>query len=406
MATEKIGLRQYDTRSGRIIQNVMPTLILLDRDLQEGNWFTFYSRVPVMLTRAEAFNWDVDALLAQSDTLSAAVSDGTTTTFPVSNPERWNVGTIWLVKTSGELVRVEAVNTATSNVTVTRGVSALASAGGTAAASIASGGTIVKLSPAVGEDNRRLAAHHTVPTSVSNYSQQMRWEVSASRRQIKRSFEAQEAEWPWLLMKAMLEARREMNATFLVSEKARYTDAVMGDTTVTQGLRPSITTYTYNVNGTLYQANFNDWLVKEGLRKGRADKLLLASNAVILAITEMANEIAHFNMPMGAGSTSFGIQVMGYKAPNGKTLTVVEDRFLSENFDGEAYLVDMGQLKRRVYSNHGLDDDLHIISDTNDPDDLGRNNSIFCDMGFQYGDESGHGKLTNVSGGAKGSAAA
>ena len=84
----------------------------------------------------------------------------------------------------------------------------------------------------------------------------------------------------------------------------------------------------------------------------------------------------------------------------------MEDRFLSENLDGEAYLVDMGQLKRRVFSNHGLDDDLHVISDTNDPDDLGRNNSIFCDMGFQYGDESGHGKLTNVSGGAKGSAAA
>ena len=403
MATQQIGLRQYDTRSGRIIQNIMPTLILLDKDLQEGNWVTFVSGAPTENTRQEQFKWGVDALTTQSDTTSASAT-ATATSIAVTNIARWVPGITAINTRTGEHVYVEAVNKATGNITVIRAITALASAGGTAAAAMNSGDTLVRVAPVVGEDSRRQTAEHTVEAEISNYCQQMRREVHLSRRQIKRSFDSQESELPYQMMKEMLEFRRFLDAAFLVGEKGRYTDSVMGDVTLTQGIRSAITTYTYAVGGTLYQANFNDWLVKEALRKANRNKLMVCSATVILAITEMYNDLAHFTAPMAAGKSSMGVQVMSVVAPNGGRLTIVEDRYLSENFDGEAYVVDMSHIKRKVFSNHGLNDDLHVISDTGDNDDLGTNNTLYADTGLQYGAEEAHGKITGVTGGAKGKA--
>jgi len=66
--------------------------------------------------------------------------------------------------------------------------------------------------------------------------------------------------------------------------------------------------------------------------------------------------------------------------------------------------VDLSQLKRRVFSRNGFNDDLHIMMGTQDNDDLGNTDTLYADMGQQYGAEQNHFLITNVSGGAKGKA--
>ena len=405
MATPKVGERKFDNRSGRIIRNVMPMLILLDRNLQDANFLTFFSRVPAENTRAENFKWDVDEYLAVSDAINNGSNQSATDVeLQVDNAVLFNPGQVFMNRRTGEHIGVTGQNVGNNRITVIRGITALESAGGTAAAIMLDNDVLVRMAPAVGEINTRQQFQHTIPANVDNNTQAFRWEVSLSRRQIKRSFDSQDAEMPYLMEKTMLEARKQLNGTFLVQEKGAFTDATEGYKTLTCGSRPQITSFPFAVGGTLYQAAFDEWLVKEGLRKGSRNKILFASNDVILAITEMANDLAHHTIEMGTTKTSFGLQVLGYTAPNGRTILIVEDRFLSDNFVGEAYLCDMTQLKRRVFSNHGINDDLHIVSDTGDTDDMGTTNTMLADMGLQWGAEAAHGKLTGVSGGAKGRA--
>jgi hypothetical protein len=401
MATNAVGRRQYNDRSGRIVDQIMSTILLLDGDLNAAGFLATLNRLKARTVGQEKFEWDVDDYLPLNDT-TAGTATSTALTVSVTTPLAYAAGQVWMNKTSGEVFRVESVDTANSLLTMKRGITALNSEGGTAAASMASGDTLIRLTPVVGEDNRRQTTQTTIPANVYNYTQAMRWELEMSRRQIKRGFKSGEAELPYQTKKTMLEARKQINGMILAGERGRYTDASEGDITLSGGIRPAITTYTFAVGGTLYQNAFNEWLVEEGLRKGNRNKVLISSTDVILAITEMTNDLAHFTLPI-SGGTNVGIQVMNYLSPNGGQLMIVEDRWLSENLNGEAYLLDMTQVERVVFSGHGINDDLHIEYDTEDPDDVGSALTLYGDMGLQWGAEAAHGKITGVSGGAKGS---
>lgn len=403
-ATHIVGRRQYDTQSSRIIQNVLPRIILLDENINDAGFMAFYSDVAKETTNQEKFTWDVDEHLALTDTLSAAVSSTTQETIDVSNPKYWIPGQTWENKRSGEKVYVKEVNNSTSQVTVTRAITALNSSGGTAAATMNSGDTMVRHANVVGENSSRQQTQTTTPTEVYNYSQAMRWDLSLSRRQIKRQYETGD-ELPYQTKKQMAEARMSLNRTFLRGERARFTNDDGDDVTMTRGMMKVPTTYTYSVGGTLNEYDWDEFLVEEGLRRGSRNKILFASTQQILAVSEMTKDRMSYNVVnFGTGDKKVGIRVVEYMAPNGGTIMIVEDRFLSEAFNGDGVGCDMNQLKRRVFSRNGYDDDLHIIPDTKDPDDLGSVSTLYCDMGLQWGLEQTHFLLTNVEGGAKGRA--
>ena len=403
MATIATGKRQFDDRSDRIIPNVMETIILTDRDLQEGNFLTFYSRVPTETTRQEKFNWDVDDFLPVFDNIdatfnSAAIDIG------VDNPSRFVPGQTWRVKRTGELMRVVSVNEGTSKVRMLRAISALSSGGGTAAAGVVADDRLIRLMPTVGEDNRRQTTQTTIPAQVFNYSQAIRYELDMSRRQRKRSFLSGDSEWSYQVEKTLLQARKDINGAFLANERGRYNDPDEGDVTLTEGMINVPTTNVFAVNGgTLYQNALNEWLVEEGLRRGPRNKVLVASTDLILAITEMYNDIAHFNVAMDVGKASMGVQVMSITSPNGGQMMIVEDRFLSDNYNGDGVLVAFQDVRRVVFSNHGINDELHWELGTEDNDDNGSAQTLIGDMGLKWGDEVVHGLITGATaGGAKG----
>ena len=92
--TISTGRRQYDTRSDRIDPNVMPTIVLRDRNLQQGNFLTFYSRARTRTTVTEKIQWDIDTFMPTNDTTSASVTS-TATQIAVSNVARYVAGQVW-----------------------------------------------------------------------------------------------------------------------------------------------------------------------------------------------------------------------------------------------------------------------------------------------------------------------
>ena len=137
--TYQTGRRAYSDRSSRIIQNVMPKILLLDRNIADAGFVVFFNRLKTATTKTEKINWDTDRYLPTSDTLSAAVSSTTQTLIPVTSISYYNTNQAWQNTRTLEIIGITAVNTATSNLTVTR------SLGSTAAAAMVSGDTLVRL---------------------------------------------------------------------------------------------------------------------------------------------------------------------------------------------------------------------------------------------------------------------
>ena len=399
-----VGRRMYDTRSSRIIPNVLPMILMAEPDLRDAAYLAIWSMLAVETTKQEKFTWDVDDWAATSDTLSAsaAVGDGV---LDVSNPKRWLEKDEWMNKRSGEHVIVKSVDYANSQASVTRAITAQNSSGGTAEAAMNNADTMIRITSVVGEDNHRLNTRTTTPEEFSAYTQAVRKDLSMSRRQIKREF-VNDNEWTYQEKKQMEEFRKELNAALLVNEKARYTDPDMGDVTHMTGIRSAITTYASTVGGILYEYDWNAFLAKKALRKGSSNKVGLCSNEAILAISEMTLDRVIYDIPLGTKKSSVGLSVMEVGGPKGGSITLVEDRFLSENFTGEMIIIDQRQMKRMVFSNNGINDDLHLIPETQDKDDMGRVATLYADVGQKFGVESHHSRLTGITGGAKARSAA
>ena len=397
---QTVGRRQYDVRSSRIIQNVLPSIILIDRNIQDAGYLAFLSKLKGKPSLQEKVTWDVDEFRAIKDTVDGAVTGTTQTTIKFDNPTYFNSGELWVNKRTGEVVQIVSVNTSTQIVEVVRAVTALNSSGGTAAAAIVDGDTFNRISTAVGENSSRQATVTTTPTEVYTYCQQFRMDLSMSERQIKREFENGD-EYSYQQEKMIKEFRMDMDRAHLFGERARFTDNAGDDVTLMQGLRAAITTNTFSVGGTLYKSELDEWLVEEGMRFGGRDKMLFASTDVILAFTQMADTNMSFQVDLSAKpGVTIGVSVLKYLAPNGGRLMIVEDRNISEQQNGEAYLVDMPELDRRVFSNNGRTGEMHVIPNTQDPDDPGRVDTIMGDMCFTWGSEKCHGTLSGVEGGS------
>lgn len=395
-----IGPRSYPTRSGRIIQNVLPNIMMLEPDLRNANLLNLMQRVTSRPTKAEKVVYDVDERLPTTDTTSAAVSGTTAETLPMSNAEYFRPNTIWQNARTDEVVLVREVNIGTGNITVTRAVSALSSGGGTAAAAINSGDTFNRISTAVSEAIQRQVTHTRTPSEVYNYCMQMRWDLKLSRRQMKRAFE-NEDEMPRELNKMMDEVRMDTDRAYLFSERGRFEDENGDDFTLCGGIRPFISSNTLAVGGTLFKSTFDDFLSTNGFAYGSASKVLFCSKKVLLAVSQMTDTIARFNInTSGTKGMTLGTQVLHYVVPTGGELYLVEDRNITEQRSGEAYGVDMNHVERRHFTNNGFSGLMEHIANTEDKGDVGVAHTIIQDDCITMGDERVHFSVTGVDGGS------
>jgi hypothetical protein len=395
-----LGRRSYNVRSDRIIPNVLPNIILIDNDIRRAHYLAFSMGLKSMSTKQEKVTWDVDEFAPIKDTTSAAVSSTTATTIPVTNPTYYLPNELWQNQRTDEVIQIKEVNVGTGNLTVVRAVTALNSSGGSAAATMASGDQLNRISALMSENSSRQITRTTTPTEVFNYAQQQRTDLSLSMRQQKREM-VNNNELPYLSEKAMKEFRMTLNRTYLFGERARFTDENGDDVTATGGIRPFITTNVFDVGGTLFKSSLDEFLVNYGLRFGSTRKILFSSSQVILAFTQMYDSITRHDVEIkGALGARIGTTVLHYTAPNGSDLAIVEDRNITEQRPGEAYGVDMTELVRRPFTNNGISGDLQLLRGTQDKDDLGMVDTLVADDCITYGYEKAHFTLKNVQGGS------
>jgi hypothetical protein len=402
--TQLLGRRAYSTRSDRIVRNVMPNIILIDDNIVEAHFLAFMQNLTTVTTPQEKFTWDIDVHSPTTDTLSAAVTSTTQTVIQVSNVAYFLPNELWQVKRTDEVLMVKELNVGTGNISVKRAVSALEGGGGTAAATMVSGDQLNKISSAVAENSTRQVTRTTIPSEVYNYAQKFRKDLSMSDRQIKRKFDNGGSELDYQRMKETKEFRMDLNRAFLFNQRGRYSNDSSDDITLTGGIRPFITTNVLTVDGTLYKSAFDEFLFQKGMRYGNSNKMMFASGEVMLAFSQMLDNIAQFDVKIsGNMGATIGTSVLKYKSNKGN-LMIVEDQNITDQHPGEAYIVDMHALKIQEFSGNGRSGAMKMKLGTQDPDDDGSVDTFSGDMGLSYGSELFHAKITGVDGGSFSSA--
>lgn len=392
-----IGRRQHSTRYDRVVPNVLPNIIRINPDIKQAGFLTLMANMKTRNITQYKIEWDTINHLPTYTTVAATVSSTTQKTISVTDATIFIPNTLYRNTTTNEILLVESVDRASSTVTFTRQFSYSASSG-TAAAVMATGQILYRVGPAMSENHRRQSSVSVVPSGVTNYAQQMRYDLSWTQRQAKTEYlngdDMPVTERLWIE-----EARKDMNSTFLFGQKKDTVNEQGEHLTATQGIWDVPTTNILANSGTLYEHDFDEFLLEEVFRQGSSNKMLLASTQVILALGQMTKERIQFNtVPIQIGA---GVVVKGgkYTTFAGDTLTVLEDRAISEAYNGSAVIVDMSVLERCIFSNNGISGDFEIHENTQDRDDLGIAKTITADQGIAWGSELFHGKITGVTNG-------
>lgn len=398
------GQRQ-EVNPNNKIPNVLPDIILTDENLNDAMYLTLFNLFPKKTAEPQyELKWNVDGYVPENDTTSASVT-AASSVISVSNPSYYIANDTWYNKRTGEMFKVVSVDTSNSQITVIRGLGAKDSGSGTSAAAMDSGDSLIRLATSVNPEKSRSQTSRTTDlTEVTNYTQAMRWELEMGRRQVKAAYFTG-ADMKYQMDKIFKEARKDISRALLFNEKSKYTDENNTIVTTTAGIFNVPSTNQFNVGGTLYENSFDQFLIDEALRFGSSNKWMVASTAVILAITEMAKEkveIKQFNISKDG---NLGFEVMKYTAPNGRTLNIVEDRNISNNRNGDAVIVDMDSISYCHHSANGINDDFHLVTmDATENDATNKQAYLYGDIGMKWGDEKVHAVMTNVSGGASGRA--
>lgn len=403
-ATVLQSRRSYPTRTGNIIPNVLPKILLLDSDPNQAALLAFINRLSGETTKQEKFQWSVDTWLPTTDTVRTTAAAGATV-IPVDNPKYYLANEQWMNSDSNEHILITAVDVTNKTISAIRGIGALNTEGGTAAAEMTEDDQLVKIAPAIGENSSRQGILSTIEEDVYNYCQFMRWELSMSMRQQKREFLTGD-DLPYQQMKIMKEARMALQRMFMSGQRGKFNNSEGEQVTTTNGLQSIISTNSLDVSGILYENALDTYLAENVFRYGSMQKVAFSSQKFMLAFTQMGKGLTTSNLDLSSENSNIkiGMSVVEYLSPDGGTLKLVHDRFLTNTQNGNAYIADMAGLKKTMFTNNGISGDLHIIQDTGDADDIGFTETLIGDMGMKWGNEENHSEILSVTGGAAGSA--
>ena len=398
----KQGRRIYSDQTALHVKNILSDLVLVDGNLEEAGFLAWLNQVPMVLTQTKQFDFYEDTWLPSTDQVNGAVSGTTATTIAVDTPLAFIANQLWMNKRTGEIYYVLSVNTSAKTIEVEREVGRdSGNSTGTAAAAINDNDVLIRIGGSHGEVTKRQVAQSTTPTQVFNYAEKSRYEIQMSdwQRKVKH---ITGNDWPYQLDKTFKQARKDLNGKLYIGERNSRTingqqHFFMG------GLDFYISTNVLAASGTLHEYQFDQWLVDEAMRFGPGEKVCMASSNVIRAITEMAkDQIEIRKVNLGSKDVVMGVQVLRYVSPTGKTLSFMEDRFLSESLQGHARVIDMTVCRLRHFSGDGLDGRPKLTPNTQDVDSDDHVATIQWDMGLEVGPEKHHGKLSGVTAGASG----
>ncbi len=403
MATNISGRRTRSLQTGQHSLNMLDEIVLVDGNLEDAGFLAWLVAIPSQATSNQRFSYWIDDWLPSSDTVDGAVAGTTATSIKMDTILAFSPNWLWMNARTGEIYHIDSVSEGESLVTVKREVGRnTTDSTGTAAAAILDADVWIRLTPTQGEVSRRQNALSTTPVEVFNYTEKMRWEITMSDWQRKTKHETGN-DWPYQVDKALRQARKDINGWLYLGE--RNTKTIGGQTKyMAGGLDFYIATNIHAASGTLHEYEFDQWMVDEAMRFGPRQKNMPSSMNVIKAVNQMTKDRTRIYLPVAKaeGRIDIGIWVQDYTTPTGRTVSMMEDRFLTENLNGHARVIDPQVVKLRHFDGDGLSGEIHLIEGTQDVDSDDYSDTIIGDIGLEVGPEQHHGKLSGVTQGASG----
>ena len=402
MATTQ-GRRTQELLTSLHSPNILNQIVFVDGELEEAGFLALFNEIPDFPTFNKEFKHEEDTWLPLTDTTTAAVSGTTQQTIQVTTPLAYIPETLWYNKRTTEMYFVQSVNEQASEITVDRQVGRNSTdSTGTAAAAINNGDTLIRIGPSQGEVSRRQIVQSTTPTEVSNFSEKHRWEMSMSDVQRKTELETG-ADWEYQLDKVMKQARKDLNGWLYLGQKNKKTINNQ-QAWMSGGIDFFIASNIHTITGTMHEYDLDSWLADEAMRFGPTTKTCFASMGFIKGINQIGKDRTEISRVNFGGNADLGMQVLTYTSPSGRTLNIIEDRFLTEALNGNARVIDMGVVRMRHFSNNGIDGRIGMKMNTQDVDADDFAVTIQGDIGPEWGPEKHHGKISGVSSGASGRA--
>lgn len=340
------------------------------------------------------FKWLEDEVRTRSSQINGAAFTSATVNITVDDASIFQVGDLVDVVATGEILRVNTVDTTNEVIGVTR------SWGSTAAGALADNGVLLVVGNVNAENARAREASDVLTTTKTNYIQTTRHPLAGSHA-MERSELYGGNQRAHKRKKFFLEHLLDVEASCLFSEGnagSEYNGS--GIEYSTKGLLELLTENVTAAGGTLSKSTFHTWL-KSIFKYGSDEKFVFASPTVANAISNFAGNdttAPKSSIYVQNLANVFGVNIFTYKSKFGD-VHIIMHGMLSDTvasvYDGYAIAVDPEHLQM-VHVRGG--DKFTLYTDIQENDRAGWKDEYRTDFGIQYDTISTGGVLTGVTG--------
>ncbi len=340
------------------------------------------------------FKWLEDELRDMSTTTSAQIADATTLWVAVTNVNIFQLGDIVDVVPTGEILRVDEIDTVGLQIKVTRGWGTTA-----AAAASATNNTLLIIGNVNAENARSRPTSDILTTTKQNYIQTTRNPFDGSDKTQQTQLYGIQDYRMYKRNTKFLEHLYNIESSLLFGQPFSGTEY--------QGSSPEIQTggvlYFVNQNvqdmggGALTKADFEDWLA-DAFDFGSDEKFLFCGKAVSKAISKFAGDTS--SAPVSTVyvqnlATTFGIKIRTYQSDNGIVHIIRHGLLKGDTYKGYGILIDpkfmrMARLKKGDW--------FKMYPDIQENDRAGWKDEYRTDFGLELRLPINHGLLTGVGG--------
>jgi len=347
-------------------------------------------KVPVSSTE---FIWyDQGAPTWYTQINDAANYISTDTAIVVDDASFFRVKDIIKDTTTGEIMYVSALDTATNTLTVTRGYGYDSGTGtGTQAGAITDNDYILRLSNAMEENSSSPASYATQPTKFFNFVQTIRTPFDSSMDNEVEGKTAGTSPRVRLRRQKTLEHRIDIEKTALWGE--RYED-LTNNRKMTGGVEQFINTNGYDVastnGGILTEAELEK--ITEMAFKYKSptggSKLMLTS----FRVAGIINQFAAGRIETTSGEETYGLKLKKLQTFNGD-LILAPTRLFEHDYTNTAMILDMENIEYRPFG--GTDTKLKTNIQDNDVD--GWKDEYMTKFGIRVRNEETHSIVTGIT---------
>lgn len=333
-------------------------------------------------TPVPEFKWKVQSLRNRADAVNNVGGyDDTATSIVVDDGSKFAKYDVVLVESTGEVMLVTAV--AGNTLTVVRSV------GTTAAAAMADNAVLRIIGNAHPEGDNPAGDRIDTTAEYDNYTQIFKAgvEITGTLEASNTVTEEERARRRKVAMDQILE---EIEHAFFFGELGKRTEGGSPQRFM-RGIFDFASVNVTDANGTLTEAEFNDWLA-DVFQYGSGTKVLFASHSVAAILTTIFGD----KIRLATDSDVVGLKLNRMQTYAGEVVLVPHPNFVGAVFGNAMCAVDLDQIKLRPLKGN-KDRSLHLREDIKKDGSDGMHDEWLGEMSLELGDPAAHGWMKNIT---------